>query len=52
MQVSGDDEQQFVTIYDRTGMVDHQYPVTVAVKGNTQVGMTDQHRRLQRLDMG
>ncbi|MOA04094.1 hypothetical protein D3C78_1236280 [compost metagenome] len=52
VQVPGDDEQQLVAIDDRAGMIDHQHPVTITVEGNAQVGVTDQHCRLQRLDVG
>jgi hypothetical protein len=36
-RVTGNDEQQLITIDDGTGMINHQYPVAVTIKGNTQV---------------
>ncbi|MCY1392926.1 hypothetical protein D9M71_78100 [compost metagenome] len=52
MQVASDNEQQLVAIDNGAGVIDHQHPVAVAIKGDAQVGMPDQHRSLQGLDMG
>ncbi len=47
MQIAGNDKQQVVTINNGAGVIDHQYPITITVEGDTQVRMLSQNGGLQ-----
>ncbi len=51
MQIAGNDEQQVITIDDGAGVIDHQYPITITIEGDTQVRMLGQNGGLQRPHM-
>ncbi|MNF62286.1 hypothetical protein D3C84_439630 [compost metagenome] len=52
LQVTSNDEQQLVTVDNGPRVIDHQYAITVTIKGNTQVSLLSQDSRLQLPHMG
>ena len=52
MQVTGNDEQQVITIHDRASVIHHQHAVAIAIKSDAQVRMLSQHSSLQLLHVG